>query len=42
MKAKFTLICEAGVYEADTFFSMVIEVLRHRCWHLWKHKKWMD
>lgn len=42
MKANFTLICKAGIYEADSFFALVIEVLRHRFWHLIKHKKWMD
>ncbi len=42
MKAKFTMTCSAGTYEADTFFSLVIEVLKHRFWHLRKHGKWMD
>jgi hypothetical protein len=42
MKPKFKLIVEAGVYEADTFMSLIIEVLKHRFWHLRKHGKWMD
>ena len=42
MKSKFKLIVSAGVYEADTFFDLVIQVLKHRFWHLRKHGKWMD
>jgi hypothetical protein len=42
MKAKFKLTCDAGIYEADTFWGIVIEVLKHRFWHLRKHGKWMD
>jgi hypothetical protein len=43
MKSKFKLIVqEAGVYENDTFFGLVIQVLKHRFWHLRKHGKWMD
>jgi hypothetical protein len=42
MKPKFKLICDAGMYEADTFFALVIEVLKHRFWHLRKHGKWID
>ena len=42
MKPKFKLTCKAGTYEADTFFALVIEVLKHRFWHLRMHGKWMD
>ena len=42
MKAKFKLTCKAGIYEADTFFELVCEVLKHRFWHLRTHGKWMD
>lgn len=42
MKAKFKLNTEVGTYEADTFFGIVVEVLKHRFWHLRKHGKWMD
>ena len=31
-----------GAYEADTLFKLIIEVLKHRTWHLFKHGKWMD
>jgi hypothetical protein len=36
------LITEAGTYEADTFWQIIIEVLKHRFWHLRKHGKWID
>jgi hypothetical protein len=42
MKSKFKLKCEAGIYESDSFFQLVIEVLKHRFWHLRKHGKWID
>jgi len=42
MKSKFKLTTNAGTYEADTFFRIVLEVLKHRFWHLRKHGKWMD
>ena len=42
MKQKFKLITKAGIYKNDTFFKLVIEVLKHRFWHLRTHKKWMD
>ena len=42
MKSKFKLIVSAGVYEADTFFDLVMQVLKHRFWHLRTHGKWMD
>jgi len=36
------LITKAGVYEADTFWRIIIMVISHRFWHLRKHGKWMD
>jgi hypothetical protein len=36
------LIVDAGEYESDSLFSLIIEVLKHRTWHLFKHGKWMD
>ena len=36
------LITKAGSYEADSFFRIIIMVLKHRFWHLIKHGKWMD
>ena len=39
MKAKFKMTCKAGIYESNTFFSLIIEVLKHRFWHLRTHGK---
>jgi hypothetical protein len=36
------LIVKQGYYEADTLTALIIEVLKHRTWHLFKHGKWMD
>lgn len=42
MESKFKLECEAGIYEADSFWELIVEVISHRFWHLRKHGKWMD
>jgi len=42
MKSNFVLKVKEGTYEADTFFALVVEVLKHRFWHLRNHYKWMD
>jgi hypothetical protein len=42
MKSKFVLHVAAGTYEADTFTGLIIEVLKHRFYHLINHGKWMD
>jgi hypothetical protein len=42
MKPKFKLVCAAGTYEADSLLSIIVEVLKHRFWHLRTHGKWMD
>jgi hypothetical protein len=42
MKAKFKLTCKAGSYEADTFWGIIVVVLKHRFWHLLTDGKWMD
>ena len=31
-----------GVYQADTLWDLIVEVLKHRMWLLFKHGKWMD
>jgi hypothetical protein len=36
------LITKAGTYEADSLWKIIIEVLKHRLWHLKNHGKWMD
>jgi hypothetical protein len=42
MKSNFKLLTKAGTYEADTFLKLVVEVIKHRFWHLRTHGKWMD
>jgi hypothetical protein len=42
MNHKFILKVENGEYYADTFWELIIEVLKHRFWHLINHGKWMD
>jgi hypothetical protein len=37
-----TLIVKEGYYEANTLFGLLLEVFKHRCWHLLKHGRWMD
>ena len=32
----------AGTYESNSLMGLVWEVLKHRCWHLFKHGRWMD
>ena len=36
------IIKGVGSYEADTFWKLIIEVLKHRTWHLFNDGKWMD
>lgn len=38
----FTLHTPAGTYEAESFFRLVLEVLRHRTWHLLRGDGWVD
>jgi hypothetical protein len=41
--SKFKLIVkDAGVYKCDSLVSLIIEVLKHRFWHLRTEGKWMD
>ena len=42
MESNFKLIVKEGEYESDSFFALIIEVLKHRTWHLFKHGKWID
>jgi hypothetical protein len=39
---KFELHCGAGVYYANSLFDLIVQVLRHRWWHLMHDGKWMD
>jgi hypothetical protein len=41
--SKFKLIVkDAGVYKCDSLVSLIIEVLKHRFWHLRTEGKWID
>jgi hypothetical protein len=40
--AKFKLEVEEGFYKSDSLTSLILEVLKHRFWHLRTHGKWMD
>jgi hypothetical protein len=33
---------EAGTYEADTLFRLLVEVFRHRFWHWRRGDGWVD
>ena len=33
---------DAGLYEASSMPHLIWSVLSHRCWHLFKHGRWMD
>ena len=41
-KSYYELKVPAGTYTTDNIFRLMWEVFSHRCWHLWKHKRWMD
>jgi len=36
------LIINEGTYEANSLMGIIIEVIKHKFWHLRKHGKWMD
>ena len=42
MKYKYRLNVSTGYYESNSFFRLLIEMFKHRCWHLYKHRKWID
>lgn len=41
-KHKYILLVDQGTYMAPSFFKLVWEVFKHRCYHLYKDRKWMD
>lgn len=41
-KSYYKLKVPAGTYESNNIFKLLWEVFKHRCWHLIKHKKWID
>ena len=38
----YTLKVPAGTYSSNSLIILLLEVFTHRCWHLFKHKRWMD
>ena len=38
----FSYKVSAGEYTSDSFVGLLWEIFKHRCWHLWKHGKWVD
>lgn len=42
MTARYRLVVSAGEYAADTLSGLVLEVLRHRTWHLLRGDGWVD
>ena len=42
MKSYYKLKVPAGTYEADNIFVLLWEIFKHRCWHLFKHLRWID
>ena len=42
-RGKFRLaVTGAGLYEADSLRSLLIEVIKHRLWHLRRGDGWID
>ena len=38
----FRFYTAAGMYESNSFIGLLLEILWHRTWHLFKHGKWTD
>ena len=38
----YTLLVPAGEYVANSLPSLLWELFKHRCWHLWIHRRWVD
>jgi hypothetical protein len=41
-KYKATYTVPTGKYESDSLIGLIVEVLRHRFFHLFSHRRWMD
>jgi len=39
---KATYDVPSGKYESDSLVGLIWEVFTHRCWHLFKHGRWID
>lgn len=38
----YLMICPEGEYQTNSWLSLGWEIFKHRLWHLWVHRKWMD
>jgi hypothetical protein len=38
----YVMLCPNGQYVAKSWLGLGWAILRHRMWHLWKDRKWMD
>ena len=38
----YKLEVPAGTYTSDNILFLIFEVFKHRFWHLFKHRRWMD
>ena len=41
MKSKYKLVVKEGYYESDHLTTLFYEILKHRLYHLFNHKKWI-
>ena len=41
-KKKFTYVVDDGIYEADTFIGLLLEILGHRLYHFFRGEGWRD
>lgn len=41
-KYKYVLIVGKGTYMASSLPKLLFEMFKHRCWHLYKDRKWVD
>ena len=39
---KYTLLVSEGMYSSDSLIELLWEVFKHRCYHLIKHRRWVD
>lgn len=42
MKYKYKLIVNEGNYTSNSIILLLWEIFKHRCYHLYKHGKWVD
>ena len=42
MKNYYNLKVPAGTYSSNNIFILILEIIKHRLWHLFKNGKWTD